>query len=138
MWWRLNAILCEQQRLWRFCTFAQAYLSLCHCTKSLVLPKMGNCVLLTQAVNTLSLHTCAGKVTGHCDKYQNLLCWQGSLLEVCTFAQACLTLRHSIKLSCAGSNGDSCNVYVNSECCGESAPATKALLCNHQCVVSML
>ena len=64
MWWlkwRLNAILCEQRRIWWVCTFAQAYLSLCHCTKSLLLPKMAICVLFTPAANTLvSLHICAG------------------------------------------------------------------------------
>ena len=54
------------------------------------------------------------------------------------FAQARLSLLHSIVISCAGWNGDFCNVYVNSEWCGESAPATTGLLCNHQCVVSML
>ena len=53
------------------------------------------------------------------------------------FAQACLSLRHSIEISCAGSNSDFRNVYMNSECCGESALATTALLGNHQCVVSM-
>ena len=45
--------------------------------------------------------------------------------------------RHSIEIACAGSNGELCIVYVNSECCGESAPATTADLCIHQCVVSM-
>ena len=63
MWWlkwRLNANLCEHGRLWQVCTFAQAYLSHRHCTKSLVLPKMAICVLFTPAVNTLvSLHICA-------------------------------------------------------------------------------
>ena len=85
MWWlkwRLNANLCEQRRLWRVCTFAQAYLSHRHCTKSLVLPKMAICVLFTQAANTLvSLHICAGKVTRHCGKYLDLLCWQRSSWE---------------------------------------------------------
>ena len=41
MWWlkwRLNAILCEHRRIWRVCTFAQAYLSIRNCTKSLVQP----------------------------------------------------------------------------------------------------
>ena len=56
---------------------------------------------------------------------------------VCTFAQARLSLRNSTKISCAGSDVDLCTMYVNSECCGESAPATTAHLCNHQCVVSM-
>ena len=113
-----------------------AYLSHRHCTKFLVLPKMAICVPFTPAANTLvSLHICAGKFTRQCDKY--LLCWQRRLLGVCTFAQARLSLRHSIEISCAGWNGDFCNVYVNSECCGESALATTSLLCNHQCVVSM-
>ena len=102
MWllkWRLNANLCEQRRLWRVCTFAQAYLSLRHCTKSLVLPKMAICVLFMPAANTLvSLHICAGKVTGQCDKNQDLLCWQRRLLGVCTLSQARLSLRHSIEI----------------------------------------
>ena len=136
---RLNAILREQRRIWPVCTIAQAYLYLGHCTKSLVLPKMAICVLFTPAVNTLvSLPICAGKGTGQCNKYQDLLCWQQRLLGVCTFAQARLSLLHSIEISCAGWNGDFCNVYVNSEWCGESAPSTTGLLCNHQCVVSML
>ena len=67
----------------------------------------------------------------------DLLCWQQRLLGVCTFAQARLSILHSIEISCAGWNGDFCNVYVNSEWCGESAPATAGLMCNHQCVVSM-
>ena len=142
MWWlkwRLSAILCEQRRLWRVCTFAYAYLSIGHCTKSLALPKMEICVLLTPAANTLvSLHICAGKVTGQWNKYQDLLCWQRRLLRVCKFALARLSLRHGIEISHAGWNGDLCNVYVNSECCGESASATTVLLCNNQCVVSML
>ena len=66
----------------------------------------------------------ACKVTRQCDKYQDLLCWQRRLLGVCTLAQVRLSLRHSIEISCAGWNGDFCNVYVNSECCGESALAT--------------
>ena len=82
--------------------------------------------------------TFAQAVTGQCNKYQDLLCWQQRLLGVCTFAQARLSLLHSIEISCAGWNGDFCNVYVNSEWCGESAPATTGFLCNHQCVVSML
>ena len=83
--WRLNAILCEQRRLWRVCTIAQAYLNLCHCTKSLVLPKMAICDLFTPAANSLvSLHIFAGKVTDQCDKYQDLLSCQRRLLGVCT------------------------------------------------------
>ena len=53
-------------------------------------------------------------------------------------AQTCRSLHHRIEISCAGLNGDLCNVYVNSECCVESVPATMAHLCSHQCVVSML
>ena len=91
-----------------------------------------------QRANTLvSLHISTGKVTRQCDKYQDLLCWQWRLLGVCTFAQARLSLCHSIEISCAGWYGDFYNVFVNSECCGESALATTWLLCNHQCVVSM-
>ena len=81
--------------------------------------------------------TFAQAVTGQCNKYQDLLCWQQRLLGVCTFAQARLSLLYSIEISCAGWNGDFCNVYVISEWCGESAPATTGILCNHQCVVSM-
>ena len=63
---------------------------------------------------------------------------QRRLWRIWTFAQAHLSLHKSTEISCAGSNGDLCTVYKNSECCGEAASATKALLCNHQCVVSML
>ena len=101
--WRYNAILCEQRRLWRVCTVAQTYLSLGHCTKSLVLPKLALCLLFTPAANTLvSLHICTGKCIRQCDKYQELMCWQRRLLGVCTFAQARLSLRHSIEISCTG------------------------------------
>ena len=94
-----TAICCGQRRLWRVCTFVQAYLSLRHCTKFIVLSKMAICVLLTPAANTLvSLHICAGKVTGQCDKYQDLLCCQRRLLGVYTFAQARLSLRQSIEI----------------------------------------
>ena len=54
-----------------------------------------------------------------------------------TFAQAHLSLRPGTEISCAGSNNDLCTVYKTSECCGEAAPATTGILCNHQCVVSM-
>ena len=62
---------------------------------------------------------------------------QRRLWRVCTFAQAHLSLRPGTEISCADSNNDLCNVYKNSECCGEAAPATTGILCNHQCVVSM-
>ena len=81
--------------------------------------------------------TIAQAVNWQYNKYQDLLCWQQSLLGVCTFAQARLSLLYSIEISCAGWNGNFCNVYVNSEWCGKSAPATTGILCNHQCVVSM-
>ena len=48
-----------------------------------------------------------------------------------------MSLRPGTEISCAGSNNDLCTVYKNSECCGEAAPATTGILCNHQCVVSM-
>ena len=91
---------------------------------------------------------------------------QRVLWRVCTFVQAkSLDNVINIKISCAGSKGSwksarlyrlawafftvskhhvlvemaiFFNVYVNSEWCGESAPATTGLLWNHQCVVSML
>ena len=44
----------------------------------------------------------SGKVTGQCNKYQDPLCWQQRRLGVCTFAQARLSLLHSIEISCAG------------------------------------
>ena len=75
--------------------------------------------------------TFAQAVTGQCKEYQDLLCWQQRLLGVCTFAQARLSLLYSIEISCAGWNGDFCNVYVNSEWCGKSAPATTGIQCNH-------
>ena len=62
---------------------------------------------------------------------------QSILWRVCTFAQACLSLRPGTEISCAGSNNDFCTVYKNSECCGEALRATMAHLGNHQCVVSM-
>ena len=68
-----------------------------------LLPKMVIYVLFTPAANTLlSLRIFAGKVTGQCDKYQDLLCWQRGLLGVCMFVQARLSLRHNIEISCAG------------------------------------
>ena len=62
---------------------------------------------------------------------------QRRLLQVCTFAQAHLSLPHSTEISCADSKSDLCAVYKNSECCGEAVPANMAHLGNHQCVVSM-
>ena len=62
---------------------------------------------------------------------------QRRIWRVCTFAQAHLSLRPGTEISCVGSNNDLCTVYKNSECCGEAAPATTGIMCNHQCVVSM-
>ena len=54
----LIMLFCASRRLWRVYTFAQAYLSLRHCTKYL-------------GVKTLvSQHICAGVVTGQCNKYR--------------------------------------------------------------------
>ena len=62
---------------------------------------------------------------------------QRRIWRVCTFAHAHLSLRPGTEISCACSNNDLCTVYKNSECCGEAAPATTGIMCNHQCVVSM-
>ena len=55
------------------------------------------------------------------------LCEQRRLCRVCTFAHACLSLRHSTKLTCAGSNGDVCTFNASSEGSGESANACLGL-----------
>ena len=55
-------------------------------------------------------------------------------LHICTRSSE---PRHTNEIACAGSEGDLCTIYVNSACCGESAPTTTAHLCNHLCVVSM-
>ena len=141
MWWlkwRMNANLCEQRRLWRVCTFAQTNLAfvtvqnllcclkwrfVCYSRQQLILWWVCIFAQAKSLDNAISIRiSCAGK---------------RRLLGVCTFAQARMSLHHSIEISCAGWNSDFRNVYVNSECCGESALATKALLGNHQCVVSM-
>ena len=62
---------------------------------------------------------------------------QRRLWRVCTIAKAHLSLRPGTEISCAGSNNILCTVNKNSECCGEAAPATTGILCNHQCIVSM-
>ena len=115
---------------------------------------------LTLAFVTVQNLLCCLKWQFVCYSRQKLILWW-----VCIFAQAkSLDNVISIKISCAGSECSwesarlhrhswafvtvskyhvlaemaiFCNAYVNSECCGESAPATTALLCNHQCVVSM-
>ena len=60
---------------------------------------------------------------------------QRRLWRVCTFAQAHLS--PGSEISCADSNNDLCTVSKNNKCCGEAAPATTGIPCNHQCVVSM-
>ena len=45
---------------------------------------------------------------------------------------------HNNGITYAGSNVDLITAHANSECCGESVPATMTHLINHQCVVSML
>ena len=40
--------------------------------------------------------TFAQAVTGQCNKYQDLLCWQQRFLGVCTFAQARLSLLYTV------------------------------------------
>ena len=77
------------------------------------------------------------QITSKNDYYSLLFSMQRRLWRVCTFAQAHLSLRPGIEISCAGSNNDLCTVYKNSECCGEAAPAAMAHLGNHQCIVSM-
>ena len=90
---------------------------------------MAICVLITPAAETLvGLRICASKVTGQCGIKISCAGSEGS------GESAHL---HSNEIACACSNGDLCAVYVNSKCCGVSAPATTAHLCNHQCIVTM-
>ena len=78
---------------WRDNTFAQAYLSLRHYTKISRAASDGDfCSIHPGAKTLVSLHICAGVVTGQCNKYQNLMCWQRRLWRVCTFALARLSL----------------------------------------------
>ena len=94
----------------------------------------GNSACLSTAAAMLSL---SHEITSKNDYYSLFLSMQRRLWRVCTFVQAHLSLRPGTEISCAGSNNDKCTVYKNSECCGEAAPATTGVLCNHQCVVSM-
>ena len=115
---------------------------------------------LTLAFVTVQNLLCCLKWRFVCYSRQQRILWW-----VCTFAQAkSLDNLINIKISCAGSKGSwesarlhrlawafftvskyhvlvvmaiLCNIYVNSEWCGESAPATTGLLCNHRCVVPM-
>ena len=126
-----------------FVRAAKALASLHICTlgfgtvpKSHVLPQMVLFVLFTLAAKTLvSMHICAGIVTGQCVTSIKISCASSEGFGEST--QGRLNHRHSNEISCAGSNGDLCTVYMKSKCCGESAPATTAHLCNNQCAVSM-
>ena len=74
--------------------------------KSRMLPQMTIRVLLTPAGRLMSLHICAGIVTGQ---------WRDN-----TFAQAYLSLRHCTKISRAASDGDFCSIHPGAKT-GESA-----------------
>ena len=68
-------LFCASRRLWRVYTFAQAYLSLRHCTKISCAASDGDfCSIHPGAKTLVSLHICAGVVTGQCNKYQDLSC----------------------------------------------------------------
>ena len=68
-------LFCASRRLWRVYTFAQAYLSLRHCTKISCAASVGDfCSIHPWAKTLVSLHICAGVVTGQCNKYQDLSC----------------------------------------------------------------
>ena len=68
--------------------------------KSRVLPQMAIfCSIHPGAKTLVSLHICAGVVTGQCNKYQDLSC-RRRLWRVCTPEP-----RQSTEISCAGSNG---------------------------------
>ena len=70
--WKL---FCASRRLWRVYTFAQAYLSLRHCTKISCAASDGDfCSIHPGAKTLVSLHICTGVVTGQCNKYQDLSC----------------------------------------------------------------
>ena len=136
MWWLkwlLNAILCEQRRSGESAHLHRLTLAFITVQNLLCCLKLRFVCYSRQQRILWWVCTFAQAVIGHCNKYQDLLCWQQRLLGVCTFAQ----VLYSIKISCAGWNGDFSNVYVNSEWCGEAAPATTGILSNHQCVVSM-
>ena len=62
-------LFCASRRLWRVYTFAQAYLSLRHCTKISCAASDSDFCSIHPGVNTLvSQHICAGVVTGQCNK----------------------------------------------------------------------
>ena len=120
---------------------SHASLSLCHSTKIPCAAWKGDlhaiqvnredwfCTFVKASMSHIS--------TGQCDKYKYLMCWQLRLWRVCTFGQACLSLRHSTEISRAGSNANLCTIYVSSEDFVESAPAATTSMCYHLCVVSM-
>ena len=64
-------LFCASRRLWRVYTFAQAYLSLRHFTKISCAASDGDfCSIHPGAKTLVSLHICAGVVTGQCNKYR--------------------------------------------------------------------
>ena len=68
-------LFCASRRLWRVYTFAQAYLSLRHFSKISCAASDGDfCSIHPGAKTLVSLHICAGVVTGQCNKYQELSC----------------------------------------------------------------
>ena len=69
---------------------------------------------------------------GRKSQFGSHICEQQRLWQVCTFAQARRSIRHSTRISYTGSNGDLCSIYVSSEGLSESAPATKAKVINRQ------
>ena len=89
--------------------------------KSRVLPQMAIFVPFTPKRRLVNLHICAGVVTGQCNKYQNLMCWQRRPWRVCTFALARLSLATVTKYNVLVPMAI-CVLFVNSKCCGESAP----------------
>ena len=66
-------LFCASRRLWRVYTFAQAYLSLLHCTKISCAASDGDFCSIQTGVKTLvSQHICAGVVTGQCNNRYRL------------------------------------------------------------------
>ena len=109
MWWlkwRLNAILCEQRRIWQSAHLHRLTLAFVT-VQNLLCCLKGQFVCYSHQQQIL-WWVCifVQAVTGQCNQYQDLLCWQQRLLGVCTFAQARLSLLYSIEIPCAGWNGD--------------------------------
>ena len=93
-------LFCASRRLWRVYTFAQAYLSLRHCTKISCAASDGDfCSIHPGAKTLVSLHICAGVVTGQCNQ---LSAKTLASLQIYTGSPE---PRQSTEISCAGSNG---------------------------------